>query len=275
MGCTLGNVAGTRWRARATGDGGTYNEIVTCGGTRWRARATGDAGSPAQPSGCWRARAGARALRVTGNAEDPSYSYVYFAVFEETLGVAPDSVLSYWIRPANERGQCVGIDLRFTDGTTLRDSGGKTADGQALHPGNTRGVIGEWTQVVIPIGRFAAGKAIEAILFAYDSRAAGGPFEAFIDDVKLESALLANAWNVGIEPPGGPVATGALVTLTPPEGASVRYTLDGTNPTVESPRYDAPIRLDKPGTQEIRYAAEWADGRLSPLVFGRLFGVGP
>ena len=37
------------------------------------------------------------------------------------------------------------------------------------------------------------------------------------------------------------------VTITPPDGASVRYTLDGTDPTDKSPIYDSPIALPNGG----------------------------
>ena len=134
-----------------------------------------------------KAHTGTHALRVAGRADDPSYSYIYYQAFAERLVVQTDSVLSYWIRPSNARGRCVGIDLVFTDGSTLRDSGARTASGQGVHPGGPKGAVGKWTKVAIRLGSACAGKTIQAILFAYDSRAGGGDFEAWIDDVSLES----------------------------------------------------------------------------------------
>jgi len=95
-------------------------------------------------------------------------------------------VLTYWLRPTGERGRAVGIDLLFTDGSTLRDSGARTDDGAGVHPGTPKGTVGQWTKVAIPLGSFCAGKAIAEILFAYDSRGGGGAFEAFVDDVAIE-----------------------------------------------------------------------------------------
>jgi len=95
-------------------------------------------------------------------------------------------VLTYWLRPTGERGRAVGIDLLFTDSSTLRDSGARTDDGAVVHPGNPKGTVGKWTKVTIPLGSFHAGKAIGEILFAYDSRSGGGAFEAFVDDVVVE-----------------------------------------------------------------------------------------
>ncbi len=132
------------------------------------------------------AHGGKWALRVAGHADDPSYSFVYFRVFDTPIGVYDDTVLTYWLRPTGERGRAVGIDLLFTDGSTLRDSGARTDGGAGVHPGNPKGTVGKWTKVAIPLGSFHAGKAIAEILFAYDSRSGGGAFEAFVDDVAIE-----------------------------------------------------------------------------------------
>jgi len=128
-------------------------------------------------------RDGGRALRVYGVADDPEYSYAYFTVFAEPLVVHSGSMLSYWLKPENERGQCVGIDVLFADGQVMRDAGVQDSEGRGTHPGGQRGTIGQWTQVTIPIGRYRANAEIKAILFAYDSRGGGGPFEALVDDV--------------------------------------------------------------------------------------------
>jgi len=208
------------------------------------------------------AHTGKRALRLSGNADDPAYSYVYFKVFEEPLGVQPDSVLSYWIRPMNERGRCTGIDLLFADGTTLRDSQAKSSDGMGVHPGNPKGTVGQWAKVSIPLGQYHAGKVISAIFFAYDSRGGGGPFEAWFDDVALESAQGALPFVVTAKPAGGGHKAPLSVELHSPDGAPILYSLDGLSPTADSPRYEKPVVLDKPGLWELRFRAESKDGRL-------------
>jgi len=235
------------------------------------------------------AHGGKRALRVSGVADDPAYSYVYFKLFGEAIGVAADSVLSYWIRPANERGRCVGLDLLFADGSVLRDSQAKTANGQGVHPGNPKGEVGKWTKVTIPLGQTHAGKAIAAILVAYDSRGGGGPFEAWIDDIAIESAQPAAAVAIAAKPSGGAFKGKVEIALSPPpsplspgerEGVrvpsakdtAIRYSLDGLSPTAESPRYDKPIVLDQPGLWELRFAAFGPDGRPG-RVFAELYEV--
>ena len=231
------------------------------------------------------AHTGKRALRVAGVADDPAYSHVYFKLFEDKIGVAGDSVLSYWIRPSNARGRCVGLDLLLADGSTLRDSGARTADGQGTHPGNPKGEIGTWTQVTIPLGQTLAGKVIAAVLVAYDSRAGGGPFEAWIDDIALESATAVVPIALAAKPAGGAFTGKVTIELSSlslgerggvrvpaPKDAAIRYSLDGLSPTAESPRYDKPIVLDKPGLWELRFAAQAPDGRLG-RVFAELYEV--
>ncbi len=220
-----------------------------------------------------RLQSGKRALRVAGVADDPAYSHVYFRLFEEAIGVAADSVLSYWIRPANDRGRCVGLDLLFADGSVLRDSQAKTSDGGGVHPGNPKGEVGRWTKIAIPLGQTHAGKAIAAILVAYDSRSGGGAFEAWawIDDLAIESAQTASV-AVAAKPAGGVFKGKVEITLSAPAGAAIRYSLDGLSPTAESPRYERPILLDQPGLWELRLAAQGPDGRLG-IISAELYEI--
>ena len=46
------------------------------------------------------------------------------------------------------------------------------------------------------------------------------------------------------------------ITVTlPDQGMTYRYTLDGSEPTAQSPAYEAPIKLTPPGRHEIRVKA--------------------
>ena len=83
------------------------------------------------PSGAM-AHSGDRALRVAGTARDGGHSYIYFTLFEEPLRIYADSQLRYWFLPTDDRSRHVAVDLFFTDSSTLRDSGTKTADGVAM-----------------------------------------------------------------------------------------------------------------------------------------------
>ncbi len=216
------------------------------------------------------AHGGAGVLRIRGAVADPaSHAYVYFPVADGPFAVRSDSVLTYWIRPADSGGRHVGIDLLFTDGSTLRDSGVPGA-----HPSLERGAVGEWTRIRLPIGAKNAGRTVARVLCAFDRRPGGEAFEAWVDDVRLESRLA-----VGIDrrvtmiPDGGPVPPGTAVRLECPGAEGIRYTTDGSNPTGDSPLHAAPIALDRPGVVEIR-AAPAAGDVVSPLVTARIFDVG-
>ena len=52
---------------------------------------------------------------------------------------------------------------------------------------------------------------------------------------------------------GGYASAGDTVTVTPASGTTVRYTVDGSNPTAASPAYTSPIKLEK--TVTIKYCA--------------------
>ena len=219
------------------------------------------------------ARTGGHVLRLYGNADDPKYSYVYFRVFDGPVAVLPDTVLSYWVQPRNERGRHVGVDLLFSDGSVLRDSGLRTTDGAGVHTGGAKGPLGEWTRIAIPIGGRYVGKTVEGIMAAYDSRGGGGEFEAWFDDLQLHSELAGLTWQVRASPAGGECRPGTRVTLSAEGGVGIRYTLDGSNLDAGSPTYRGPIVLGTPGLRELRFATETPAGRPSPFVFGEMYDV--
>jgi hypothetical protein len=218
------------------------------------------------------AHSGRRALRLAGNADDPEYSYAYCRVFEEPIAVWPDTVLSYWVKPLNERGLSTCVDMVFTDGSTLRDSGAKTEEGHAARSGASTGEVGQWHQVTVPLGRTHRRRTIAAVMVAYDSRSGGGPFEALFDDLSITSQMSGKPWEVVAAPADGTQPVGTQVTLAGPEGAAIRYTLDGTPPSAASPLYTAPIILDRPGLWDLRFTTE-VDGEPGGLVFGKLYEV--
>ncbi|MBI2302099.1 MAG: chitobiase/beta-hexosaminidase C-terminal domain-containing protein, partial [Armatimonadetes bacterium] len=220
------------------------------------------------------AHGGKMALRLAGNADDASYAFVYCRALEGPIGVHEDSRLSYWIRPVNERGQRTFVDLVFTDGSTLRDSPASTRGNQAARAAGMSAKVGAWAPVDVNLGRNHAGKVIAAVMLAYDSRDGGGPFEVLIDDLSLHSDEALRPDQASAEPAGGAVAAGTAVALHAPEGTVLRYTLDGTNPTPDSPRYAGPIELDKPGAIELRFCRENPGGRVSRRVRAALFDVG-
>ncbi|MGI6461564.1 MAG: glycosyl hydrolase family 28-related protein [Candidatus Hydrogenedentales bacterium] len=215
---------------------------------------------------------GARALRVAGEARDREHSYLYFSLFEEPLRIYSDTQLRYWFLPVNEAGQHVAVDMFFDDGTMLRDSRIKTAEGVNIHPGTPKGVVGEWQPVTVPLGRHA-GKSVRRIMAAYDQRGATGPFEAHIDDLEITTAVIPELAGLAVSPRGGPCSADARVSFDVPAGFRVRYSLDGIKPGADAPHYVEPIAFPGPGLWDLRYIVEKPDGAPLPWVFGELYDV--
>jgi len=212
---------------------------------------------------------GKRAVQLSGVVPKGKHGYVYFKLAEGPVAVYPDTVLSYAVKPLNEEGTHVAVDAVFDEGLPLRDRGLTDTDKRGAHPGGAKGPVGEWTRIRLPLGR-VSGRTIQYFMFAYDHSEAGEEtMAALVDDLKVESEL-AGLGDWQITATVGPQG----LALTGPT-APIRYTLDGSNPSPESPLYRGPIPLSGAGVREIRYALQRADGSLNPLVFSRLLGGMP
>lgn len=63
--------------------------------------------------------------------------------------------------------------------------------------------------------------------------------------------------------------SGIVHIATPASGLTIRYTLDGTTPSITSPRYDKPFPLTEGGIIKARYfAADGLAGDISTAIFG-------
>ncbi len=145
------------------------------------------------------AHTGGAALLYSGKGAKTSQSYSYNKVFDlrgKNITVRPATTLSYWMYPqngvvgANGRDSAhVAIDIIFTDGSTLRDSGAVDQYGIRLHPqyqgDGGRLAVNAWNHVVSNIGAKLAGKTIDRLLVGYDQPGAGGPYRGYIDDIQI------------------------------------------------------------------------------------------
>lgn len=213
-----------------------------------------DAGCAPVPD---RGRDGSPALRLHATSE-AEYSYCYFRVFDTPVRIASGTVLRYWVRPETALGRQVGVDLVFTDGATLRAQGVGTTKGRGTHPSAGDAPLGEWTEVVIPLGALE-GRTIRDIMFAYDSRSGAGPVEALFDDLTIDPGADAGGEEV-IPYVDTRTAGQALITLECRGAARVRYSLDGRSPDGGSPVYAGPFVVTGSGLHEVRFQAENADG---------------
>jgi hypothetical protein len=78
-------------------------------------------------------------------------------------------------------------------------------------------------------------------------------------------------------PPAGPYTSVQNVTITTVTPAStIRYTLDGADPTVSSPIYTGPVLVDGTLTLKARaYRSGWPDSPVSPASYPMNLGQLP
>ncbi|MFP4501105.1 MAG: chitobiase/beta-hexosaminidase C-terminal domain-containing protein [Candidatus Hydrogenedentota bacterium] len=214
-------------------------------------------------------------LRVAGQIAEPGKAFAYFALAQPAIVAQPDAVLHYRLKPLNAEGRHVGVDLRCTDGTTLRDTGAGTHE---THPGAAKGSVGHWTNVSIPLGKELAGKTVETVLVAYDHWDAAGRFAALVDAVALMPANPPYLYAVTAQPAGDHYTAPLRITLTAPKDITVRYTLDGSNPGPKALNYDGPITLRSRGRTELRFTAAHPDPvqgapPTDAIVFAELYEI--
>jgi predicted alpha-1,2-mannosidase len=137
------------------------------------------------------AHSGSAALMYSGMDLDGVRSFSYNRLFDVNIPVAAGTKLSYWIYPQSSASNSawVAVDLLFTDGSSLRDSGALDQHGVRVHP-QFHGEGGflkpdSWNNVSSNIGQWAAGKTIAHILVGYDRPDATGGFRGYVDDIQI------------------------------------------------------------------------------------------
>ncbi|MEV6928138.1 GH92 family glycosyl hydrolase [Dactylosporangium sp. NPDC051485] len=135
------------------------------------------------------AHTGTTALMYSGYDTSTTGSYSYNRVFDVDIPIGPGSTLSYWVYPQSGGNLDVAVDLIFTDGSSLRDSGAVDQHGVRVHPmfqGNGSVLsFDTWNYVTSNIGAYVAGKTVDRILIAYDQPANTGPFRGYFDDISI------------------------------------------------------------------------------------------
>jgi hypothetical protein len=144
------------------------------------------------------ARTGTTALQYSGAANGAAADYAYTQVFDTSAApptIGPNTTLSYWIYPQSSRlagvsgdnSSCVAVDMVFTDGTALRNSGVPDENGNRLHPTNQCGhlTLDQWNHVTAKIGTVAAGKTIARVDLGYDQPGGRGGYHGYLDDISL------------------------------------------------------------------------------------------
>ena len=144
------------------------------------------------------AHTGTTALMYSGAAEGAANDYAYTEVFDTSAhppATDANTTLSYWIYPqssstagvSGDNSSCVALDLIFSDGTALRNSGVVDQNGNRLHPASQCGhlTLDQWNHVTANIGSAVAGKTISRIDVGYDQPGGNGGYHGYIDDISI------------------------------------------------------------------------------------------
>jgi hypothetical protein len=143
--------------------------------------------------------AGSTALMYSGSAGGQAADFAYTQVFDTSAApptIGPNTLLSYWIFPQSSAGlagvsgdnsSCVALDMVFTDGSALRNSGVLDQNGNQLHPAHQCGhlTLDQWNHVTARIGSVAAGKTLARVDLGYDQPGGNGGYHGYVDDISL------------------------------------------------------------------------------------------
>ncbi|GAA3230870.1 GH92 family glycosyl hydrolase [Dactylosporangium siamense] len=137
------------------------------------------------------AHTGTAALMYSGSDTSATTSYAYNRVFDVDIAVGTSTTLSYWVFPQSGGNLDVAVDLAFTDGTYLRNSGAVDQHGVRLtpHDQGTGWVLNfdTWNYVTSTIGSTVAGKTIDRVLVGYDKPEGTGTFRGYFDDIQISA----------------------------------------------------------------------------------------
>jgi predicted alpha-1,2-mannosidase len=152
------------------------------------------------------------ALMYSGSAQGSATDYAYEQLFDlsgQTLTVGANTTLSYWVYPQSStqnslvtgtNSTCVAIDLIFSDGTNLRDSGATDQNGNRVHPAYQcqHLTLDSWNQVTTQLGSFVNGKTIVRIDLGYDQPNGKGGYRGYIDDIGIASGGTNSVFTQGV-----------------------------------------------------------------------------
>jgi hypothetical protein len=144
---------------------------------------------------------GTSAVMYSGMAKGGTSVYAYMKIYDLSANPVPVGTmktLSYWIFPQSSattstvsagsiNSECVAIDLIFTDGSTLRDSGAVDQNGNRAHPAYQCGhlTLDTWNLVTVNLATKSAGKQISRIMIGFDHPSATGGYRGYIDDLTI------------------------------------------------------------------------------------------
>ena len=137
-------------------------------------------------------RDNSKGLLYSGMDNNSNQSFAYLRAMNLSgIVVKPTTTLTYWIYPERYHGttnsHCVAIDLAFSDGQNLRDSGATDQHGNRAHPAHQCGklALNQWNKVTVALGTHFTGRAVTRLDVGYDQAANTGHYRGFIDDIAI------------------------------------------------------------------------------------------
>ncbi|HUE35915.1 MAG TPA: GH92 family glycosyl hydrolase, partial [Candidatus Acidoferrum sp.] len=144
------------------------------------------------------AQSGSNALMYSGTAKGGASSHAYMKMFDvskQGITVSPGMHFSYWIFPQSSTNNSlasgnnsayVALDLIFSDGSTLRDSGLTNQYDVPMNPANQGAVLqlDTWNYVTVDLTPLA-GKTINRIDLGYSQPNASGGYRGYVDDLSI------------------------------------------------------------------------------------------
>lgn len=144
-------------------------------------------------------RGGSYAIQYQGVANGGSSGRAYMQAFSNDTTLTSSSRLSYWIFPMSPMGAesgasattglnstCVAVDLVFSDGSALRQSGATDQYGNQMHASHECNHLqpDQWNYVTVDLSKLA-GKTVNRIDVDYEDPGASGTYGGFVDDITL------------------------------------------------------------------------------------------
>lgn len=141
-------------------------------------------------------QSGSDEIMYSGKALGGAADYAYMKMFNlsnQNVTVSPGMHFSYWIFPqsnANDplatgsNSAYLALDLIFTDGTNLRNSGSTDQHGVPLNPLSQGSILtlDTWDYVTVDLTPLA-GKTVSRIDLGYDQPGGSGGYRGYVDDI--------------------------------------------------------------------------------------------
>jgi hypothetical protein len=137
----------------------------------------------------------------SGSGQGGGTVHAYMKIYDlsgSPLAIGTSKTLNYWIYPQSNatstwvpagstNSTCAAMDLVFTDGSTLRNSGAVDQGGNGVNPASQCGhlTLDSWNHVTVNLAANNANKQISRILIGYDHPNSTGGYRGYVDDLTI------------------------------------------------------------------------------------------